>query len=124
LSRWLMEVRSLPRVAPQHPKQRTWDVAQKARIVAQAVGLEGDELATYLEQEGVKLVELEGWRAALDDRETSSIAMTRRVRSLERELARKERALAEAAALLLLKKKVDLLYQEAEDDDTDKENDK
>jgi len=52
LSRWLTEVRSLPRVAPQHPKQRTWDVAQKARIVAEAVGLEGDELATYLEREG------------------------------------------------------------------------
>ena len=68
-------------------------------------------------------MELERWRAALDERETSSIAMTRRVKSLERELARKEKALAEAAALLILKK-VDLLYQEAEDDDTDEENDR
>jgi transposase-like protein len=122
LSRWLMEARSLPNVAPQHPKQRTWDVAQKARIVAEAAGLEGDKLSAYLERAGVKLAELERWQAALDDRETSSIAMTRRVRGLERELARKERALAEAAALLMLKKKVDILYPEEEDNDTDKGN--
>src|SRR5687768_15855198 len=76
LSRWLMVARRLPSVA-QHPKQRTWDVAQKARIVAEAVGLEGDQLVRYLEREGVMLVELERWRAALDDRETSSIGMSR-----------------------------------------------
>jgi len=43
---------------------------------------------------------------------------------LERELARKEKALAEAAALLLLKKKVEALYGEDEDDDTKGENEK
>ena len=48
---------------------------------------------------------MESWRAALDDRETSSVGMSRRVRSLERELARKDKALAEAAALLILKKR-------------------
>jgi hypothetical protein len=42
----------------------------------------------------------------------------------ERELARKEKALAEAAALLVLKKKVETLYGEGEDDDTDEENEK
>ena len=40
------------------------------------------------------------------------------VLALERELARKEKALAEAAALLVLKKTIDSHYQD-EDDDTD-----
>lgn len=125
LSRWLADARSLPMVASDRPKQRTWTVAEKARIVADAANLDGDRLTAFLGREGVKLAELERWRLALDDRETSSAAMAKRVRSLERELARKEKALAEAAALLVLKKKVDhLLEEEDEDDDTDKGNDR
>ena len=57
-------------------------------------------------------------------RESGSTALTRRMRSLERELARKEKALAEAAALLILKKKVEDLYPEDEDVDTDERNEK
>ncbi|HUQ01853.1 MAG TPA: hypothetical protein VM261_05120, partial [Kofleriaceae bacterium] len=96
----------------------------KARIVADAANLDGERLAAFLQREGAQLADLERWRVALEDRETSSIAMSRRVRSLERELARKEKALAEAAALLVLKKKVEDLYSEDEDDDIGTENDK
>ena len=46
----------------------------------------------------------------------------RRVRELERELNRKEKALAEAAALLVLKKKAQAIWGD-EDDDTDPRND-
>jgi transposase len=60
---------------------------------------------------------------ALDEEGRSSKATTKRIRKLERELARKEKALAEAAALLVLKKKVEHLW-EGEDDDTDEENEK
>jgi hypothetical protein len=45
------------------------------------------------------------------------MATTKRIRSLERELARKEKALAEAAALLVLKKKLQHLWED-EDEDT------
>ena len=124
LSRWLMEARSFPKVPPDRPKPRTWTVAEKARIVADAANLEGDKLTALLQREGVKLADLERWRLALEDRETASAAMAKRVRTLERELARKEKALAEAAALLILKKKVEALYPEDEDDDTDKGSDK
>src|SRR5689334_19775284 len=48
----------------------------------------------------------------------------KRIRQLERELARKEKALAEAAALLVLKKKVETLYGEDEDGDTNEQNEK
>ena len=39
-------------------------------------------------------------------------------RELRRELRRKEKALAEAAALLILKKKLEALYSEDEDEST------
>ena len=45
----------------------------------------------------------------------------KRIRTLERELARKEKALAEAAALLVLKKKLRTL-EEDEGDGTDAEH--
>jgi transposase len=54
----------------------------------------------------------------------ASSATNKRIRQLERELARKEKALAEAAALLVLKKKVETLYGEDEDDDTNGQNEK
>jgi hypothetical protein len=45
----------------------------------------------------------------------------KRIRTLERELARKEKALAEAATLLVLKKKLQALEVD-EDVDTDEEH--
>lgn len=125
LSRWLQEARSLPIMADKpKPPGREWTVEQKARVVAKGARLNGEELRTYLEREGVKLAEYEQWRIALDEHGGASAATNKRIRQLERELARKEKALAEAAALLILKKKVERLYGEGEDDDTDEENEK
>jgi hypothetical protein len=123
LSRWLEEARSLP-IMPSRPRSlvRDWTVEQKARVLAEAAKLDGEELTTYLEREGVKLPEYEQWRLALDEGGGASAATNKRIRQLERELARKEKALAEAAALLVLKKKVATLYGEDEDDDTNGQN--
>jgi hypothetical protein len=65
----------------------------------------------------VKLADLERWRVALEDDGQGSAVTTKRIRQLERELARTEKALAEAAALLVLTKTVVSFYQD-EDDDT------
>jgi transposase len=124
LSRWLAQARTLPRMPSDRPTQKTWTFLEKARVLTETANLEGDALTAYLQREGLRLAEVDRWRLALEDRETASMAMAKRVRSLERELVRKDKALAEAAALLVLKKKVELLYQEAEDDDTNQENDK
>jgi len=126
LSRWLQEARSLPIVAHNKPKPagREWTVEQKVRVLAEASKLDGEELTAYLEREGLKLAEYEQWRLALDEGGRASASTNKRIRQLERELARKEKALAEAAALLVLKKKVETLYGEDEDDDTNGENEK
>ena len=121
LSRWLEEARSLPFVATDKPIVREWTVEQKARVLAEACKLTGERLTAYLERECVKLAEFERWRLALEDGAGVSAAMTKRIRNLERELARKEKALAEAAALLVLKKTV-ASFRQDEDDDTDGES--
>jgi hypothetical protein len=120
LSRWLNEGRSLPDMPPRKDKPRTWLVEDKVRILAETRSLSGEQLSKYLEREGLTLGQLEQWKLALEEEGRSSKATSRRIRELERELARKEKALAEAAALLILKKKIEDLSAD-EDDDIDDE---
>jgi transposase len=118
LSRWLQEARSLPLVATEKRIRHEWTVEQKARLLAEASQLSGEQLSTYLDYRGVRLADFERWRLALEDDGQESAATIKRIRKLERELARKEKALAEAAALLVLKKTIANLHPD-EDDDTD-----
>lgn len=120
LSRWLQEARSLPLVTD-GTRARKWTVEQKARVLTEASALSGEQLHAYLDQQGVRLADYERWRIALQDDGRESAATTQRIRKLERELARKERALAEAAALLVLKKTIADMKSD-EDDDTDEPN--
>ena len=63
LSRWVQEARSLPIMADKpKPAVREWTVEQKARVLADASDLDGEELTAYLQREGVKLAEYEQWR--------------------------------------------------------------
>jgi transposase len=123
ISRWLREARSLPLVERSAEIERK-SIDEKIRILAEARKLSGAALTEFLERERVHLADLEQWRLALDGEGRASQATAKRIGNLERELARKEKALAEAAALLVLKKKVEHLYQGDEDGDTDAENEK
>jgi transposase-like protein len=119
LSRWLQEASSLPLMPTKRPR-RDWSIDEKIRILAKASALSGAELPEFLQREGLRPAEYEQWRLALSEEGRAAVATTKRIRTLERELARKEKALAEAAALLVLKKKVQAL-KEDEDIDTDEE---
>jgi transposase len=103
LSRWLSYSRSAPFGAADKDIVSTWTVEQKAQVIAHAARLAGDELSRYLAGEGVRLAHFRRWRLALEEAGEESVGMAKRIGKLERELARKERALAEAAALLLLR---------------------
>ena len=122
LSRWRQDACSLS-VMPSKRQTREWSIDEKVRVLAQAGKLTGAELTELLKREGLLLAEYEQWRLALAEEGRASLAITKRIRALERELARKEKALAEAAALLVLKKKVNRLW-EGEDDGTDEENER
>jgi len=119
LSRWLQEASSLPIMPAKRPR-RDWSIEEKIRILAKASTLTGAELTDFLQRERVRAAEFEQWRLALGEEGRASLATMKRIRALERELARKEKALAEAAALLVLKKKLQAL-EDDEDVDTDEE---
>ncbi|KTT17185.1 transposase, partial [Pseudomonas parafulva] len=63
------------------------------------------------------------WRAACEQANTPTqqepakdIASVKRIEQLERELRRKEKALAETAALLVLRKKANAIWGKGEDE--------
>ena len=124
LSRWLREAHTLPPVAKDKRPARRLTLEKKIEILAAAAKLDGEQLAAYLAREQVTLADLQRWRVALEDDNAPVGAAGKRIRKLELELARKDKALAEAAALLILKKKLEALYSEDEDESTDEENEK
>jgi len=116
LSRWLQEARSLPLVGSKDLTDQTLTFERKARVLVEAANLRGEQLQAYLEREGIKLADFERWRIALQEDGRDSTATSKRIRQLERELARKEKALAEAAALLVLKKTITKAHLDEDDD--------
>ena len=101
------------------------------QFVLEAHGLGDQELGELLRRRGVHREQLDTWRSALDEAFARPTASRRspegkRIKALEREVARKDKALAETAALLVLQKKLHLLLptQADEDDDTDDGSDK
>jgi transposase-like protein len=142
LSRWLRGAASLRLVStkPDGPNDETaaqeakrpqdWSPKERMQFVLDADGLGDQELGELLRRRGVHREQLDAWRAQAEvfGEPTASRRSPdgKRIKQLEREVARKDKALAETAALLVLQKKVHLLFPEGVyvGDDTDEENDK
>ena len=104
--------------------------ATPARFEAVLLTATMDEASksAWCRERGVYPQELEQWRTAatraLADPEDSARtrhqeqkADRRRIKELERDLRRKEKALAEAAALLVLSKKLEAIFPKDKDED-------
>lgn len=106
---------------PKKPRRpRDWSAEERLRVVNESAGMSEEELGVFLRAEGLHRATLLQWReAALGGLSDSAIRRgeSRELRALRRELRRKEKALAEAAALLVLQKKSHALLGADEDDD-------
>jgi transposase-like protein len=136
LSRWLRAARTVgpmtkPRRADPPPQVgASRSPEEKVRIVVAAAALAPGELGAFLRREGVHEAEVEQWRAAVLEALEGGVAKGsgrsvdgKRIKELERELRRKDKALAETAALLVLQKKVREIWGDG-DDGTDEGNGK
>jgi len=138
LSRWLREAGKVvvvtksdenPNGKEQIPRRpRDWSVEEKVRVLAKAASLPPEKLGEFLRHEGLHETDLQQWSQSISEAlsaqnekraRKSSAKDKKRIKALERELRRKDKALAEAAALLVLKKKVQEIWGD-EDDDTDR----
>ena len=109
-------------------KQPTkWNPERKFKAVNEAALLSDEKLGAFLRREGIHETHLEQWRlqmlnglnptAVKKTKAGATLPEKKRIKSLEKELRRKDKALAETAALLVLKKKVQEIWGD-EDDST------
>jgi transposase-like protein len=120
LERWREQARSRP------ARGRAGTAAGRLEAVVTTAAMNEAELSAWCRSHGVYPQDLAKWRAsattalAAPEELRASPQATRadrkRIKELERELLRKDRALAETAALLVLSKKVQAIFSRGEDE--------
>jgi len=98
--------------APRRPED--WKAEERLGAVIETAGLNELQLGEYLRRHGLHEQTLQAWRlgalAGLSPVSKAAKSEAKQIRELERQLERKDKALAEAAALLVLSKKVQELW--------------
>ena len=105
-------------IAVKEKRPQDWTPEQQLIALHQTHGLSGEALQTWCRENGLFAHHLTSWKAAFCA-DSKGVAGSREIRvlkdendQLKRELVRKERALAEAAALLILQKKFRALWED------------
>jgi transposase len=121
LERWRSEALAKP------AGERTWTAAARLEAVITTAALDEAARGAWCREHGVYPQQLQQWRAsatqALAEPEEARASPQqtkqdrRRIKELERELHRKDKALAEAAALLVLSKKVSAIFNKDKGED-------
>lgn len=120
LQRWRADALAKPAA------QRVWTAAARLQAVIVTAALDETARSAWCRENGVYPQQLQQWR----DNATQALARPeearaspqqtqsdrRRIKELERELRRKDKALAETAALLVLSKKVEAIFNKGEDE--------
>ena len=120
LERWREDAQSRP------ARGRAWTAAARLQTVITTAALDEAGKSAWCRQHGVFPADLDKWRSsamaalAQPEEARASPQATRqdrkRIKELERDLLRKDRALAETAALLVLSKKVAAIFNKGEDE--------
>ena len=120
LYKWRKAWRLQGEVVPASEKEpEGWSAADKFTVVLETAGLNATELSAYCRQKGLYPEQVDRWRQASQDANEKPVLTMkeqkeleklraqdqREIKQLKQELRRKEKALAEAAALLMLRKK-------------------
>ena len=104
-----------------------WNSEDKFHIVLESYTLTEEELGAYCRRKGLYVDEVKNWRNQCIKANTTITKDPQKVedalkeeqqrnKNLEKELRRKEKALAETAALLVLRKKAQAIWGDPEDE--------
>ena len=102
-----------------------WSPEAKFAAVVETASMTELELSEYCRSKGLYPEQIRAWKEACiqgtqsvgvqkKQRQIEAKQDKKRIKALERELHRKEKALAETAALLVLRKKLNALWEESE----------
>ena len=102
-----------------------WSDEAKLAVLIETAPMNEAELGAYCREKGIYTEQINQWREAAVSGQSKSLsakerddlrALKKQNKELKKELARKEKALAEAAALVVLQKKSRAIWGNAEDD--------
>ena len=122
LHKWRAQARSKGQLLPDADAgPEGWTSRDKFAAVLETAAMNDADLAEYCRQRGLFAEQIKTWRGACEQandwERTSTARMSqatrqekKRIKDLECELARKDRALAETAALLVLRKKAAAIW--------------
>ena len=120
LERWRGEALANP------ARERNWTAAARLEAVITTAAMDEAARSAWCREHGVYPQQLQEWREsatqALAEPEEARASPQqtkhdrRRIKELEREGRRKDKALAETAALLILSKKVSAIFNKGEDE--------
>ena len=99
-------------------KAENWSSADKFAVVLETASLNEAECSAYCRHKGLYIEQIQAWREACQEANNQDVNRqskqnkddAKRIRQLEKELQRKEKVLAEAAALLILRKKAQAIW--------------
>ena len=127
LYKWRNEYRNKGVAVPGDDiKPDNWTGKDKVAVVIETAALNESELSEYCRKQGLYPEQVQRWKeAALKGYESDEKIQQqqlssrkedkRKIKKLESELRRKEKALAETAALLVLRKKAQAIWGDEED---------
>jgi transposase len=128
LYKWRKEYRDKGFAVPgDDSRPDSWSAQDKLAVVIETAGLNELELSEYCRAKGLYPEQVTSWRKTallgyqrdeqLQQKQASSRKEDRRkIKKLESEVRRKDKALAETAALLVLSKKSQAIWGDPEDD--------
>lgn len=123
LSRWVREYAMVGKrgSAMKGRRPQDWTAEEKLDAVLEYEKLEEEQKGKYLREKGLHSVHIQRWKSQIIEGLKSSRSgkkdpREKKIKELEKELGRKEKALAETAALLVLKKKAQAIWGDSEEE--------
>lgn len=128
LYKWRKEYRNKGVVVPaDNSKPENWSAEDKLAVVVETMPLNEADLGEYCRSKGLYAEQIEQWKQAALSGYQSHVQIEKqtatahkkdqkKIKKLEADLRRKEKALAETAALLVLSKKCQAIWGESEED--------
>jgi len=125
IHQWITHFKAGRLTSPASKEQGSWTYQDKVTMVLETANLDEVAIGTYCRKHGIFSHQLTTWREEimakpLNDKTVHYRKEIRTLKAqkqqLEKELRRKDKALAEASALLILKKKAMHLWGENADD--------
>lgn len=110
------------------PKSTHFSAADRLQMIIETASLSELELGEYCRKKGIYTHDIQSWKDEIIQNLSEQKARNfedkkqakkdkDRIKSLEKELRRKDKALAETAALLVLRKKLQAFYGEGSEED-------